>query len=103
MAKSCSVEIHCPTKKLAQTISIQLVGKRLAACVTNYRASSRYWWKGKIQENKCYIVKAFTLTSKKKQIITVVRKIHSDVCPAIIFSPITANKDYEEWISSTIE
>ena len=94
--------ITAKDKKEAEKIISALLEKRLIACANMFSVKSQYWWKGKIEKSSEYAIIAKTRKEKEKEIIKVVKGIHSYEVPCIVFSEITGSKDFLDWIEKEI-
>lgn len=86
----------------AHKITDLLLGQKLIACADFHPVRANYWWKGEIVKEDRYRIMAYSMTSKKEEIITAVRSIHTDTTPGIVFLPMDANQDFLDWIRSVI-
>ncbi len=102
MEEFCQVLISVPSKEEANTISDVLIKKKLIAGSLIINGPSRYWWKGKIVEKEYWNIIAFSMIKTKNEIISEVRKVHSDECPIIAFSRLDGNEDFLEWIKKYV-
>ena len=98
----CQVLISATTREEANKISDNLVEKKLIAGSLIIKGPSRYWWEGRIIEKEYYNIQAFSLMKNKSNIISEVKKIHSDKCPIIAFFKIDGNKEFLEWIRESV-
>lgn len=93
------IKTTTPTKKEAQFLSQLLIAKKLVACVQIQKIESAYFWKGKMEEKKEFLL---TLKSTKEHIKTIQKLLtqnHSyDLCEFIVLQPSYTNKEYEEWV-----
>lgn len=101
--KFCQILISATTKKEANKISDILVKKKLIAGSLIIKGPSRYWWAGKIVEKVYYNVQVFSLFKNKSAIISEVKKLHNDECPIIAFFAMDGNKEFLEWIKSSVK
>ncbi len=99
----CQILISATSKKEADRISNALVRKRLIAGSLIIKGPSRYWWRGRIVERIYYNVQGFTLIKNKLEIISEVKKIHSDECPIITFASIDGNSEFLKWIKESVK
>ena len=90
--------ITCKDKKEAIKISKYLLKKRLIACSNMFPINSLYWWKGKIINDKEFVIIAKTTEKNFKILEKEVKKIHSYEIPAILKIKADANKDYLKWV-----
>lgn len=96
------LKISVPTQNEAKLITQKLLEKKLIACGKISSENSMYWWKDKIYDEDYFNILAYTIEAKKDEIITYIKKIHSDEVPAITFTKIEfANTDFLEWIKET--
>ncbi len=98
------VYITNPNKETALKIGNYLLKKHLCACVNIFPTQSLYWWKGKIERSKEYIIVAKTVAKNYSKIEKEVRKIHPYSIPCILKIKIErANRDYLRWLLSEIK
>jgi len=102
MEEFCQVIISATSKDEANKISDLLVKNKLIAGSLIIKGESRYWWQEKIVEKDYYNLQAFSLIKNKEKIISEVKKIHTDKCPIIAFLKIDGNKEFLNWIKSSI-
>lgn len=104
--KYCQVTISATSKEEANTISDFLVSKKLIAGSLIINGDSRYWWENKIEnkivEKVYFNIQAFSLSAKKEQIISEVKKLHSDKCPIVAFVPLDGNSEFLAWIEESV-
>ena len=87
-------------KNNAYKISNLLLLEKLIPCVTFKNIESHFWWGGKI--NKLKEVQLI-FKCKKENINKVCQKIyenHSYDVPEIIWFPVSAHKNYHDWVNS---
>lgn len=66
----------------AQKIATTLVERRLAACVNIVpRIQSIYRWRGKVEKAEEYLLLIKTVKSRKKQVQSAIRELHSYELP----------------------
>jgi|WetSurMetagenome_2_1015567.scaffolds.fasta_scaffold65430_2 periplasmic divalent cation tolerance protein len=82
----------------ASLIAKELVSKKLAACVNMFPVSSVYRWNGKIEEDNEIAMFIKTDSSCLKEIIKLVKLLHTYEMPAIEFWEIGGEQDYLDWI-----
>ena len=86
--------------KSAYKIANLLLEEKLIPCVTFKNVESHFWWEGKINESKEV---QLIFKCKEENINQVCNKIsewHSYEVPEIIYFPVSANKDYYDWVNS---
>ncbi len=90
------------SEEKANKIASKLLDDRIAGCVQVFGPiSSRYWWKGKIEQ----ATEWFCLIKAKRRdydaIETSIKKIHPYDVPEILALPVLdGNPDYLKWIQS---
>ena len=89
----------------AWRISKVLLEQRKVACVNIVpRVSSLFWWENKLDSAHESLLIVKTKASLLKEVVGLVREIHSYDIPEIIALPIVGgNKDYLEWIGKEVE
>lgn len=97
------VYITAPTKQEAKRIAGRLLEKKLIACAVIFNADSMYHWKGKIANEKEFILLCKTNSGKYNSIIKEVEKIHPYDIPCIIKIPAKGNEKYEKWVKEVIK
>lgn len=98
----CRVRISATSEHEANVISKTLVEKKLVAGTMLYSGNCHYWWRGEIVEKVYWNIGAFSLWSKKEDIIEEVKKLHSDKCPIIAFNGIDGNEEFLWWIQESL-
>ena len=86
--------------KNAYKIANLLLVEKLIPCVTFKNVESHFWWEGKINQSKEV---QLIMKCKEENINKVCKKIsecHSYEVPEIIYFPVSANKDYYNWMNS---
>lgn len=88
----------------AENIAAQLLKEGLAACVNiTEPAKSFFWWHGKIDSAKEYMLLIKTSRKLFSRIVEAIKKSHSYETPEIIALPIVeASRDYLEWLNSSL-
>jgi len=96
--------ITASTKKEAEKIARGLLKAGLAACVNIInKIDSLFWWKGKIDQAKEYLLLVKTKKTQLPRIIKVVKSLHSYEVSEIIAVPIIAGaKNYLNWIDESL-
>ncbi len=90
------IYITCKDKKEAERIGLDLVKKRLAACVNIFPLiESIFSWKGKIEKNNEAVLIVKTLKSNFLKVEKEVKKLSGFTTPCILEIPITrGNVEY---------
>ena len=87
-------------KNNACKIADLLLKEKLIPCVTFKNIESHFWWKGEINKSKEV---QLIIKCKEENINKVCKKIsenHSYEVPEIIYFPVSASKDYHNWVNS---
>jgi periplasmic divalent cation tolerance protein len=89
-----------PNKKTAQICARALVKEKLAACVNIVKIeSSVFFWKGRIKEEKEFMLIIKAKASAYKGIETLIRKRHPYELPEIIRVPVQGGlRSYLDWV-----
>lgn len=97
--------VTCGSKPEAQKIADSLLKKKLTACANIIPGvSSRFWWRGSLDNAAETILMLKTLKSKFRKIESVIKQLHSYDVPEIIAIPIAAgSKDYLDWIKKSVK
>ena len=105
MNKYIVVLVTTADKEEAQRISQILLENKKAACINIIpNVNSSYWWEGKIEKEKEYLLIVKTTGTMFDELVKLVRECHSYKVPEIIAIPIIAgNPDYLDWIDETIQ
>ncbi len=85
-------------KKEARKIARRLLKKKLIACANIFPTESLYDWKGKVVDEKEFVLIAKTLNKNFEKIKKEVEKIHSYSVPCITKIPVESNSKYFKWI-----
>jgi len=96
------VYITNPDKKTANKIGKYLVEKRLCACVNIFPIESYYWWQGKIEKAKEWVIIGKTLEKNYEKIKKEIKNIHPYSVPCIIKIKADVNEEYLEWLRREI-
>jgi periplasmic divalent cation tolerance protein len=88
----------------AERISAVLLERRLAACVQVIGPiSSRYRWRGGIEQAREWMCVAKTSAARYGELEAAIRELHSYDEPEIVATPIVAgSKGYLDWVSHSV-
>ena len=92
------------SEKEARSIAELLLEQRKAACINIVSGiDSKFWWKGKIDSSRESLLIIKTRASMFREIIKLVKTVHSYEVPEIIALPIIGgNDDYLDWIDTEV-
>ena len=96
------VYITCKDEKEAKKIAKHLLVKKLIACANFFPINSMYWWKGKIEDGKEFLMLAKTSDANFEKVKKEVTKIHSYDIPCILKIDTEVNKEYMDWVDRVI-
>lgn len=99
------VFITTPTQENAEKISSMLVEEKLVACVSVVgEVKSTFYWEGKIEKEKEYLLIIKTKDNLFNKILEMVKKIHPYKVPEILALNISqGNPDYLKWVEETVK
>jgi periplasmic divalent cation tolerance protein len=97
---ACLIFITCPNEKTAEKISMNLLKKKLVACVNTIpKVKSMYWWEGKIEKSYESLLIIKTKDELFNSLNREVIKMHPYEVPEVICVKINkGNKKYLDWI-----
>ena len=88
-----------PNKKSLNTIALQLVKIKLAACVNILKITSIYTWKGKVENTSEYLAFFKTTQKNKKKLKEKIKATHPYEVPEIAEINVNSiNKSYLKWL-----
>jgi len=97
------VYITFPSKKEAKRLAKILINKKVAVCCNIFPIESNYWWKGKIEDGKEFVLIAKTLNKKVKQLKEIVKEEHPSTIPFIGVLDAEVNEEYFEWMKEGLK
>ena len=98
-----SIYITCKNKKEAEKIARVLLDRKLIACANMFPIHSAYWWKGKKEQSKEYVMIGKSLEKKFKAIEREVKRIHSYGMPFISASKEKTTAEVERWLRKELK
>jgi periplasmic divalent cation tolerance protein len=93
------IYITTPTKKEARKIARHLLQKKLIGCANIFPIDSLSWWKGRIIDEKEFVLIVKTKKNNFERIKKEVEKIHSYEMPCIVKIPVSSNEKYYKWLN----
>ena len=93
-----------PTLSKARQISTLILKRNLAACVNLVGlAESSFWWRGKIDHAKEYLLLIKTRASRFERLRQLLEKNHPYSVPEIVALPIVkGNAPYLKWLKTNV-
>ena len=91
-------------RREAGRITRRLLDLRLAGCVNVIpRVRSSYWWKGKIENSREWLLLIKSRSSLVKKIEAEIRRVSSYECPEVIALPIRqGSRAYLAWLGESL-
>ncbi|MEM2329401.1 MAG: divalent-cation tolerance protein CutA [Candidatus Jordarchaeales archaeon] len=88
----------------AEKIALEIINKRLAACVNIVPSvASVYWWQGKIERDKESLLIIKSDEKVLEKLVDAVKKTHSYSLPEIIAMKVVGgSKEYIKWVEETL-
>jgi periplasmic divalent cation tolerance protein len=96
------IYITCKDEDEAIKISKHLLNKRLIACSNMHPIRSMYWWNGKVEDEKEFVIIAKTLEKNYEKVKEEVKRIHSYDVPCVLKIDAEANESYSKWVSEEV-
>lgn len=85
----------------AQTLARAVVEARLAACAqVSGPIDSTYWWEGALDTDREWVCSMKTTEQLFEALVEFITENHGYETPEIIATPITANREYLEWMAA---
>lgn len=97
------VYVTCGSKEEAKKIADFAVKNKLAACANYFPINSVYKWKGKIENDKEFVLLLKTVDKNFGKLKSEIRKMHSYEIPCIMKIDADANKEYADWVKKQVE
>jgi periplasmic divalent cation tolerance protein len=97
MRKFCIAYITFPSKKDAYRIAKELLEKRIIVCCNIFPIKSFYWWEGKIEKSKEFVLIAKALKKNIGKLEKLVKKLHPYKIPFIGIFDVKINEEYFQW------
>lgn len=98
--KHVLVYITAADRREARRLAAALLRERWIACANLVGPiESHYWWQGKLETAREWLLLAKTRASHAAQVIAKVKALHSYETPCVVTLPLTAgNPDFLRWI-----
>jgi periplasmic divalent cation tolerance protein len=104
MDKAIIILTTTANKAEAEKITNALLEQHLVACANIIPASSRYWWKQKIECSEECLVVMKSREGLFERVVEVVKLLHSYELPEVLGLPVLlGSADYLAWLFGAIE
>src|SRR5258708_27682026 len=92
--------VTCSSRAEARKIARAILKKKLAACVNIVGGwESHYWWKGKLETAREFLLLIKTTRTRVSGVTSEVQAVHSYDVPEIVFVPFAAaGREYFVWV-----
>jgi periplasmic divalent cation tolerance protein len=95
--------VTCATRVEARKLARAILAGKHAACVNILGGvESHYWWQGKRQQSRECLLMIKTTGNKVKSVTQTIKTHHSYDTPEIIFTPVTGERRYLQWIRRSV-
>ncbi len=100
----CAVFVTAASRPEARRIARSLLEQRLVACANIIPGvESHYWWEGKIDHAREWLLVMKTRRSHFRAVARAVKQLHSYQVPEIIALPLAAGQaDYLRWLGESL-
>jgi periplasmic divalent cation tolerance protein len=97
--------VTCASRAEARRIARALLAAKAAACVNIVGPiESHYWWQGKIELGREFLLLLKTTRRHTARVERLVREQHSYQVPEIIFVPVAAGeRHYLRWLRESVK
>ncbi len=106
LKKTSALAVFTTVSKKSDAVRLSkiLVEKKLAACVTTLPlGESRYRWKGKICNEREFVLLIKTTVPLFERLRAVLERIHPYDCPEILGIPVEKiSKPYRDWLIKSV-
>ena len=105
MSEFVQITTTTGTRPDAERIAVEMVSRRLAACVqVSGPIQSTYWWQGKVETNEEWLCTAKTSATKLAAIQSLLKELHPYEVPELIATPIVGGSEaYLTWLAAQLE
>jgi periplasmic divalent cation tolerance protein len=104
MTKAVVGLVTCGSRAQARRVARALLTARAAACVNVLSGiESQYWWEGKIESGREWLLMIKTTPARVRQVEQVVKQTHGYQVPEILFLPVThGERKYLRWLRGAV-
>ena len=90
------------SREKAGELAKALLEERLAACISYWEVSSKYWWNSAIEEAQEYVLKIKTVEEVKERLVERLRALHPYEVPEIVIVKAEAEGEYGKWLRNEV-
>ncbi|MFH1853441.1 MAG: divalent-cation tolerance protein CutA [Candidatus Neomarinimicrobiota bacterium] len=96
---------NAASETAAETIALELLEQRLAACVNILPAVKSFFrWEGSIQQENEVVLLIKTTAERQEHVFARIRQLHAYAVPEIIAVKIDSiNQQYREWLENVVQ
>ncbi len=87
--------------ELAESLSRELLKRKLAACVTISETKSMYWWEGEIKNGNEVQLLIKTTNDQLVKLLEGISELHSYNTPEIIYWEVSSSLTYGKWVEDS--
>ena len=105
MTKAVVGLVTCSSRTEARKVARTILTKKLAACVNIIGGlESHYWWQGKLETAREYLLLIKTTRARTRNVTSAVKAAHSYEVPEVIFLPVvTGERNYLSWLLHSVK
>jgi periplasmic divalent cation tolerance protein len=105
MSEFVQIATTTGTRELAERIAVELVSRRLAACVqVSGPIHSTFRWQGSVETAEEWMCAAKTVESRIADVERLVKELHAYDVPEIIVTPIVGGSAaYLHWLTEQVD
>jgi periplasmic divalent cation tolerance protein len=105
MSRFVQIATTTGTRELAERIAVELVSRRLAACVQiSGPIASTFRWLGAVETAEEWLCTAKTSEARIAAIDSLVKELHSYEVPELVATPIVGGSEaYLAWLQQQVE
>lgn len=83
----------------AEELASKILERRLAACITTFQVTSRYWWRGSVERAEEFMLLMKTHEALVGDLIDFIKKEHPYEVPEILVLPVEiVGEEYLRWV-----
>ncbi len=82
----------------AKSLAKELLHRKLAACINLSKVESYFWWDQKLENNSEFQLLIKTTENKLKELLSLIRRMHTYDVPELIFWKADSSESYRLWV-----